>query len=78
MRIDQLSEFEEGRLMDSGEMPFNEGLVSEVLAYDVIPSEKIEDFSGILGKPRTTPGYPGNTVTKDMVNKLHHWGITEI
>ena len=78
MRLDYLSEFEEGRLMDSGEMPFNEGLVSEVLAYDVIPSENIEDFSGILGRPKTTPGYPENTVTKGMVEKLHSWGINEI
>jgi len=78
MRLDRLSEFEEGRLMDSGEMPFNEGLASEVLAYDIIPSEIIEDFSGILGRPKTTLGSPENTVTKDMVNKLHSWSINEI
>jgi hypothetical protein len=44
----------------------------------VIPSENIEDFSGILGRPKTTPGYPENTVTKGMVEKLHSWGINEI
>lgn len=78
MRLDKLSNYDEERLMDSGEMPYNEGLASEILGYDVIPSEFIEDFKGILDRPRTSLGYPENTVTKGMVNKLHLWGITEI
>ena len=78
MRLDRLSDFEEGRLMDCGEVPYNEGLVSEILAYEVIPSEYIDDLKGILGRPKTSPGYPENAVTKDIVKKLHLWGITEI
>ena len=78
MRLDRLANFEERRLMDSGEMPYNEGLVSEILAYDVIPNEYIEDFKGILERPKTSPGHPENSVTKGMVNKLHLWGIKEI
>ncbi len=78
MRLDRLSNFEEGRLMDSGEMPYNDGLVSEVLAYDIISKEYLDDFKGILGRPKTSPGHPENAVTKGMVNKLHKWGITEI
>ena len=78
MRLDRVSNFKEGRLMDSGELPYNEGLLSEVLAFDVIPSEYIEDFKGILERPKTSLGYPENTVTRGMVNKLRLWGITEI
>ncbi|TWJ11051.1 putative DNA-binding protein [Bacteroides zoogleoformans] len=78
MRLDRLSGFEEGRLMDSGEMPYNEGLVSRILAYDVIPDEYIEDFNSILDKPKTSTGSSKNFLAKDMVNKLHLWGIKEI
>lgn len=78
MRLDRLSSVEEGRLMDSGKMLFNEGLISKVLAYDVIPSRYIEEFKGILDKPRTIAGYPENSVTKRIIEKLHRWGIIEI
>ena len=78
MRLDRVSNFKEERLMDSGELPYNEGLMSEVLAFDVIPSEYIEDFKGIMERPKTSLGYPDNNVTRGMVNKLHLWGITEI
>lgn len=78
IRLDQLSNIEEGRLMDSGKMLFNEGLISKVLAYDVIPSRYIEEFKGILDRPRTIAGYPENSVTKRIIEKLHQWGIIEI
>lgn len=78
MRLDRVSNFKEERLMDSGELPYNEGLMSEVLAFDVIPNEYIEDFKGIMERPKTSLGYPDNNVTRGMVNKLHLWGITEI
>lgn len=78
MRLDKLSNIEDGRLMDSGELPYNEGLISKILAYDIIPSEYADDFKGIMDRPRTSLGYPENAVTKGMVNKLHLWGITEI
>ncbi len=78
IRLDQLSNIEEGKLMDSGKMLFNEGLISKVLAYDVIPSRYIEEFKGILDKPRTIAGYPENSATKRIIEKLHRWGIIEI
>lgn len=78
IRLDQLSNIEEGRLMDSGKMLFNEGLISKVLAYDIIPSRYIEEFKGILDKPRTIAGYPENSATKRIIEKLHRWGIIEI
>ena len=78
MRLDKLSVFEEGKLMNSGEMPYNEGLASEILAYDVIPYDQIKDFKGILDRPRTMLGQPENGVTKGMINKLRLWGINEI
>ena len=78
MRLDRVSNFKEERLMDSGELPYNEGLMSEVLAFDVIPNEYIEDFKCIMERPKTSLGYPDNNVTRGMVNKLHLWGITEI
>lgn len=78
MRLDRVSNFKEERLMDSGERPYNEGLMSEVLAFDVIPSENMEDFKGLLERPKTSLGYPVNSVTRGMVNLLHLWGISEI
>ena len=78
MRLDRLSNFEEERLMDNGELPFNEGLASETLGYEVIPQEYIDDFKGILDRPKTSPGFPENNVTRGMVNKLRLWGIKEI
>lgn len=67
MRADNLSKFEEARLLDSGEMMFNENLASEILAFEVIPAQYKEDFSGILDKKDTFVGYPANSVTKPMV-----------
>ena len=78
MRADRLSNFGEERLSDSGEMMFKEDLVSEILAYDVIPEEYLEEFSGILDRKDSFVGYPVNNVTKGMVERLHGWGITEI
>lgn len=78
MRLDHLSFFKEDRLMDKGEMPFNEGLASKTLAYEIIPQEYIDDFKGILDKPKTSLGYSENNTTRGMINKLHLWGIKEI
>lgn len=78
MRLDSLSKFDEGKLMDSGKLPYNEGVVGQVLTYEIIPNEHIDSFSGILDKPKTTPGFPKNSNTKNMINKLHLWGINEI
>lgn len=64
--------------MDNGKLPFNDGLASETLAYEVIPQEYIDDFKGILDRPKTSPGFPENSITRGMVNKLHLWGIKEI
>ena len=36
MRMDTISTFEEGKLMDDGELPFNEKLASEFLVFDII------------------------------------------
>ena len=78
MRMDTISNFEEGKLMDDGELPFNEKLASEFLAFDIIPARYKHQFDGILDKIKSFVGYPQNTVTKPMVNALHLWGINEI
>ena len=78
MRADTLSNFGEARLLDSGEMMFNENLISEIIAFEIIPAQHKKDFSGILDKKDTFIGYPANSTTKPMINKLHLWGITEI
>ena len=78
MRVDSLLLFDEGKLMDGGETPFNEGLGSEVLAFDVIPHEHLQDFKGVLDMSKKMLGHPNNSTTKGMVNKLHLWGITAI
>ena len=78
MRLDRLSNFEDGKLMDKGKLPFNEGLASEILAYDIIPNDKLSEFKGILDKPKTTLGYTANNVKGGIVDKLHSFGINEI
>lgn len=78
MRLDQLSTFEEGKLMDQGQMPFNDGLMSEIMAYEVIPAKYVHEFDGILDRKKNFIGYPANNVTKPMVNTLHLWGVKEI
>ncbi len=78
MRLDYLSTFDEGKLMDPGMMPYNEGLMSEIMAYEIIPAKYIHDFDGILDKKKSFIGYPANDVTKPMVNTLHLWGVKEI
>ena len=78
MRLDYLSKFDEGKLMDPGTLPYNEGLMSEIMAYEIIPAKYLHDFDGILDKKRTFIGYPANNVTRPMVNALHLWGVKEI
>lgn len=78
MRLDYLAAFEEGKLMDPGQMPYNEGLMSEIMAYEIIPARYVHDFDGILDKKKSFIGYPANNVTKPMVNTLHLWGVKEI
>ena len=78
MRLDYLSTFDEGKLMDPGMMPYNEGLMSEIMAYEIIPAKYVHDFDGILDKKKSFIGYPANDVTKPMVNTLHLWGVKEI
>jgi hypothetical protein len=78
MRLDMLSNFEEGKLLDCGELPYNEGMMDKILAYDVIPHEAIGDFKGILDRPKNSLGHTNNAVVVGMVNKLHLWGIKEI
>ena len=78
MRLDHLSSFDEGKLMDPGQLPYNEGLMSEVMAYEIIPAKYVHDFEVILDKKKTFVGYPANNVTKPMVNTLHLWGVKEI
>lgn len=78
MRLDSISKFEEEKLMDGGTLPFNEGLMNQVLAFDIIPAKYKNDFSIILDKTKSSLGSLYNPATKDIVNKLHLWGITEI
>ena len=78
MRLDKLSNIEVERLTGDGEIPYNEGLISKILAYDVIPSKNLPDFKNILDRPKTFAGYPKSDATKDIVNRLHLWGICEI
>ena len=78
MRLDRLSNFDDGKLMDKGKLPFNEGLASEILAFDIIPNEKLSEYKGILDKPKTTLGYSANNVKGGIVDKLHSLGINEI
>ena len=78
MRLDRLQNFETGRLTDSGEIPYNEGLAGEILAYDIVPGEYLDDFRGIIDRPKSTLGQSSASGTKSITNKLHLWGINEI
>ena len=78
MRLYNVSSFDDGILMVPGQLRCYEGLMSEVMAYEIIPAKYVHDFEGILDKKKTFIGYPANNVTKPMVNTLHLWGVKEI
>ena len=78
MRVDRLKNFEAGKLTDKGVIPYNEDLISEVLAFDIIPSEQLDDFRGVIDRPKTSLGQSSTSGTTSITNKLHLWGIKEI
>lgn len=78
MRLDSISNFEEDKLSSTGESPFNDGIIENVIAYDVIPGKYKNEFKKILDLKKTTAGSTNNAVTKGIVEKLNDWGITEI
>ncbi len=78
MRLDKLSSFKDGKLMEKGELPYNNGLISEALAFEIIPQKDINTFGKIQNLQKTTLGYSKNPETKKMVDILHSWGINEI
>ncbi|MDD4821728.1 MAG: ATP-binding protein [Bacteroidales bacterium] len=78
VRLDTISKFGEARLMDGGDLPYNEGLMGKILAFDIIPLAQKKDYSSVLDKTKSFLGYPYNTTTKDMINNLRLCGIKEI
>lgn len=78
MRVDRLKNFEAGMLTDKGEIPYNEDLISEVLAFDIIPGEHLDDFRGTIDRPKTSLGQSSTSGTTSITNKLYNWGINEI
>lgn len=78
MRLDKLSGFKEGKLMEKGETPYNSGLLSEVLAFDIIPGEDTKWFEKIMNVPKTSLGVTNYPETKRIADRLHAWGINEI
>lgn len=78
MRLDKLSIFKDGKLMEKGELPYNNGLISEALAFEIIPPKNINTFARVQNTPKTSLGYSKNPETKKMVDILHSWGINEI
>ncbi len=53
--------------MDPGQLPYNEGLMSEIMAYEVIPAKYVPDFDGILDKRKTFIGYPANNFSFSVI-----------
>lgn len=78
IRVDSISKFDEEKLNSSGCLPYNEGLMKEVLGFEIIPSDKKSIFKGVLDKSKTFVGYPNNSQTKQMCNYLHLFGINSI
>lgn len=78
MRADSIDHFPEDKLTSKGVLPYDSGLVKEILAYDIVPACHKEDFKRILDLKKTTLGETNGSSTKDMVNYLHLHGITEI
>lgn len=78
MRVDSLSSFDVERLTNKGRCSFNDNLFSEILAYDIIPEAELERFEPITDKPKTIVGYAATENNRQMVRKLHEWGIDEI
>lgn len=78
LRVDSISKLYEEKLNSSGSLPYNEGLMKEILGFEIIPSDKKNLFKGVLDKAKSFVGYPNNSQTTQMCNYLHLFGINSI
>ncbi len=75
IRLDSITCFDEGKLMDSGQQPCNEGLISDVISYDIVPKSEIPLFANMLDRPKTSVGTALEAVKSDVREKLLSWDI---
>ena len=75
VRIDLLSELEEGMLASSGERFFKEGIGS-VVAYEVAPHEQLKSVEVLINQDERTLGFPISTLSEKVKTQLADWGIT--
>lgn len=77
IRLDSIKTIEEGKLMDSGQQPCNEGLISDVISYDIVPHNELSIFAQMLDRPKTSVGAAFYSLKSDVKEKLLSWGHCE-
>lgn len=75
IRIDRISELEEGSLTSTGERFYKEG-IGEVVSYEVIPNEQLEGVSALMEKDARSIGMPVATLSLEIKKQLAKWGIS--
>ncbi|MBO4773135.1 MAG: hypothetical protein J5595_11410, partial [Bacteroidales bacterium] len=75
VRVDSLSKIDECKIADKGMCPYNEEMISEVIAMDIIPAEDLGVFANITDLDARSLGNPLAKLPKAMDAKLRAWGF---
>ena len=75
VRLDRLSELEDGSLTSTGERFYKEG-IGEVLKYEVVPHDQLEGVEVLMDKDARSTGMPLTTLSPEVKRQLAKWGIS--
>jgi hypothetical protein len=75
VRVDSLAKIDECKIADKGMCPYNEEMISEVMAMDIIPADDVHIFDNITDLDARSLGNPYAKLPKAMDTKLKAWGF---
>jgi hypothetical protein len=75
VRVDSLDKIDECKIADKGMCPYNEEMISEVIAMDIIPADDLGVFANITDLDARSLGNPLAKLPKAMDAKLRAWGF---
>ena len=74
VRMDRLSELEDGTLNSTGDRFYKEG-IGEVVRYEVVPHDQLEGVEVLMDKDARSVGMPLATLSPEVKRQLAKWGI---
>lgn len=75
VRVDSLDKIDECKIADKGMCPYNEEMICEVMAMDIIPAEDVNTFANITDLDARSLGNPYAKLPKAMDAKIKAWGF---